>query len=293
VALEIYDLQEYIRNYENEYGVQVLFIDKDGQPQIESGSAEDYTSQTYTIPENKNDDEITVSKSGSKINYTITKYIEPLDWYMVIQDINPYDYTADYMLIAFNVGTFIVFLMITTICLRLISERAGILFHDSYQDKLTGFFNRRAYDDDLSQLREQKRLKNIIIVAFDVNGLKKVNDSQGHLAGDELITGSAKLIYETFAPYGKCYRIGGDEFMAILDKPEANIDFLTKQFEKALSGWRGKYVEKISVSYGMVSTVDPQYQEFGIDELISFADEQMYRKKQEYYSAADNDRRKR
>lgn len=54
---------------------------------------------------------------------------------------------------------------------------------------------------------------------MDLNGLKHINDHFGHSAGDELIIGAARCIERAFAGYGECYRIGGDEFCAILPDP--------------------------------------------------------------------------
>jgi diguanylate cyclase (GGDEF)-like protein len=164
------------------------------------------------------------------------------------------------------------------------------LYSDSHHDKLTGILNRRAYDEDLMQIRERKSLENISVVAFDVNGLKQMNDSMGHAAGDELIRVSAKLIQKTFEPYGKCYRTGGDEFAAILDQPVENMDALAESFEETLSGWKGEYVKQIHVSYGIIRACD--HADASIDELLFLADEQMYRKKREYYQRTGNDRRR-
>jgi diguanylate cyclase (GGDEF)-like protein len=214
--------------------------------------------------------------------------MEYLDWYMVIRDINPYHFTADYLLIGLNIIVFVIFMVIAGICLRHISERAGSLFADSYTDMLTGLYNRRAYDDHVNRLRNQTSLEDIIIAVLDVNSLKQVNDSLGHAAGDELITGSASLIRETFAPFGKCYRTGGDEFVAILEKPVSDISELTTRFDQSMADWHGKYVDHIAISYGIARASD---QPCTIDELILLADEQMYRRKKAYYQTAENDRR--
>jgi diguanylate cyclase (GGDEF)-like protein len=109
------------------------------------------------------------------------------------------------------------------------------------------------------------------------------------MAGDELIKGSASLIQETFAPFGTCYRTGGDEFIAILEKPVDDIDVLTTQFEQSLANWHGKYVNQIAISYGIVRSSDHPCT---IDELIFLADAQMYLRKKEYYQTAEHDRRK-
>lgn len=83
----------------------------------------------------------------------------------------------------------------------------------SNTDKMTGCFNRKAYDEDISEIRMDSQF---IYVSMDVNGLKIINDRQGHAAGDELICVAASCMKTRFDRYGKVYRMGGDEFAAIL-----------------------------------------------------------------------------
>jgi diguanylate cyclase (GGDEF)-like protein len=292
LALELTDLEEYIRDYEERYDMDIFFLDSIGQAQIVSGSADEDTKKSIVLPTQTDVEQFTLQRkrSGLKINYTITQYIEQLDWYMVIRISNPYDFTRDYKLISFNIIIFIIVMCIAFIAVYHVSKRMEKLYSDSHHDKLTGIWNRRAYDEDLMQIRERKSLENISVVAFDVNGLKQMNDSMGHAAGDELISASAKLIQETFEPYGKCYRTGGDEFAAILDQPVENMDALAESFEETLSGWKGEYVKQIHVSYGIIRACD--HADASIDELLFLADEQMYRKKREYYQRTGNDRRR-
>ena len=86
------------------------------------------------------------------------------------------------------------------------------------RDALTGVKNKRAYVQFEIELDEQiKNRENpdFAIVICDVNGLKQVNDTQGHTAGDEFIRGACKVICNTFK-HSPVFRIGGDEFAVIL-----------------------------------------------------------------------------
>jgi diguanylate cyclase (GGDEF)-like protein len=289
MALEISNLQQLIRDYEEQYKISILFVDNEGNLQLESGKIDDNTDINYTIPDISDSDKITIDKSLGKLSYTITRYIEPLDWYMIISDINPYDYTVDYFLIIINIAIIIVVILISSIALKKISDGAGTLFIDSYNDEMTGLYNRRAYDDTLRGLMERDSLDDITIVVFDVNGLKRINDTIGHAAGDELIKTAAKMINKHFGEYGKCFRIGGDEFVAILDKPIKNLRALAFKFEYEQAGWKGEFIDGISISFGIVSGSDI---DCSIDELIFHADEQMYKRKRKYYNNSENNRRK-
>lgn len=80
-------------------------------------------------------------------------------------------------------------------------------------DQLTGLYNRNAYEFDMTKIRD---LTGFMIVTFDLNNLKTCNDTKGHQQGDVYITASARLIEQIFGVYGRCYRIGGDEFCSVI-----------------------------------------------------------------------------
>ena len=77
-------------------------------------------------------------------------------------------------------------------------------------DVLTGFLNRRSYEEDVKAFAGDALPEDLVYVAIDINGLKGVNDQYGHDAGDKLICGAARCIEEVFGGKGKTYRIGGD-----------------------------------------------------------------------------------
>lgn len=84
----------------------------------------------------------------------------------------------------------------------------------AYHDQLTGLFNRMAYVDYTGS--EEFDPEHCIVVVFDLNDLKKCNDTLGHEMGDKYIRESARIIRECFSDSGQCYRMGGDEFCALL-----------------------------------------------------------------------------
>lgn len=80
------------------------------------------------------------------------------------------------------------------------------------KDMLTGCFNRNAYSEDVT---EMANLTGVQIITFDLNDLKKCNDTKGHKEGDAYISEAANMINKVFGDLGKVYRIGGDEFCII------------------------------------------------------------------------------
>lgn len=85
----------------------------------------------------------------------------------------------------------------------------------AYIDYLTNIYNRNALERDLAKWKEQK---NAFYFLADLNGLKLVNDTIGHSAGDKLLQGFARLLADVVGDDGRAYRQGGDEFAVLYDK---------------------------------------------------------------------------
>ncbi len=85
----------------------------------------------------------------------------------------------------------------------------------AYTDTLTTLYNRHAFERDLEVFKESSDDSKIIIT-FDLNHLKYYNDTIGHQTGDNYLKFFAELAREYLGEYGNCYRVGGDEFSAIL-----------------------------------------------------------------------------
>lgn len=164
------------------------------------------------------------------------------------------------------------------------------LLYKSSTDELTRLYNRRTYEDDLDNIMSNNNMENLIIVAMDVNGLKTVNDTIGHKAGDELIIGASKCIGIAFNGVGRTYRTGGDEFMAILRCEKEDLPDLFAKFDKSIELWSGTLVENLSISYGYVAAVD--YPGVSVRDLASRADQKMYEDKAKYYKKKGIERRR-
>ncbi|MCR5417525.1 MAG: sensor domain-containing diguanylate cyclase [Lachnospiraceae bacterium] len=153
----------------------------------------------------------------------------------------------------------------------------------SYQDGLTGCGNRRAYEDKIHELTRDGMAEDLVYVSADVNGLKHVNDTQGHLAGDELLVGATVIMQKIFGPLGDVYRIGGDEFAALIKTDDAKITQLKEDLTQAENSWKGNTVKKLSFSIGFAT-----HREFPgepVETLILTADRRMYSEKRKYHEA--------
>lgn len=163
------------------------------------------------------------------------------------------------------------------------------LIFKSNNDELTSLYNRYAYENEIKKLPETGSDDSLVLLAIDINGLKQVNDTFGHAAGDDLIIGAASCMKRCFSPYGKIFRTGGDEFFAIINVSQAQLANILSDFEETTITWQGKLVDSLSVSYGYVTRQDVKNGD--IREMITLADERMYKNKAEYYRKKGVDRR--
>lgn len=158
-------------------------------------------------------------------------------------------------------------------------------------DDITQLFNRHAFEDEIAALEKKDFPENLIVISFDLNGLKKVNDSIGHYAGDELICAAAKTISEVFSPLGKTFRIGGDEFEAVVYCNREVLEKALLSFTEKCRSWRGMHSQQLSVSTGYA--LGDENPSMDIHALVREADRQMYADKAAYYRVGGNDRRRR
>ncbi len=167
---------------------------------------------------------------------------------------------------------------------RVMAEQAN-----ANTDHMTGFFNRRAYESDMKKYDRGKRPQDLVYISLDLNGLKEANDNYGHEAGDKLISGEAQCMRHSFGSRGRLYRIGGDEFVAMVNANEAQLEKMKLFYEHSSKVWSEKNGVPLSAACGYVRASD--YPGKSMAELAKLADQRMYAAKAEYYRTSGRDRR--
>lgn len=157
-------------------------------------------------------------------------------------------------------------------------EELGATRTMAYTDPLTGVKSKRAYLDIRKQFEQKiadNTIKEFAIAVFDVNGLKEVNDNFGHEVGDQHIIGACNLIC-TILKHSPVFRIGGDEFVAILEGADFEerrsliSDFNNQIEDNARNG-------KVVVSVGLSTYKQNAGATFA--SVFKQADENMYKRK--------------
>lgn len=155
-------------------------------------------------------------------------------------------------------------------------------------DTLTGALSRFAYIDTINAY-DNCIPEDFAVFLIDINGLKIVNDSLGHEAGDELICGAAQCIEHSIGKNGKTFRIGGDEFVVFAIMTQEQTKTALINLKQQTQVWSGKKVNQLSVSVGCILAKD--YEGFSIEELVKEADKSMYQQKRAYYRATGREHR--
>jgi len=152
----------------------------------------------------------------------------------------------------------------------------------SVVDELTGLYNRRGFlafsEQHLTSI--QRTNKNLMLVYADLDGLKQINDSFGHMEGDRALTKTAQLLAETFRSSDVLGRLGGDEFtvFAAVEPDggvESALDRLNRKFAFFNATKSAPY--KLSVSVGL-AIMNPDEAET-VEQLMARADKAMYENK--------------
>ena len=157
-------------------------------------------------------------------------------------------------------------------------------------DTLTGVFSRYAYIE-ASKAYDVCIPKDLAVFLIDINGLKKVNDQNGHEAGDELICGAAECIDATVGRNGKTFRIGGDEFVVFALMTREDADYALTLLKRKTSHWAGALTGQLSLSVGYAFAGEENCSK--VEELVEKADQRMYEQKKAYYQICGHDRRRR
>lgn len=166
----------------------------------------------------------------------------------------------------------------TTIAISLFVYYVFQILQLTKKDALTGLLNRQAYYAATRTSREISAL-----LSIDMNGLKVINDTGGHHAGDVALETLANCFFKAARSNMQVYRLGGDEFVILCKKvSEGELYALLKRIEKNVS--ETKYSCSIGYSYNADGNKT-------IEQMVKESDEMMYQNKAKYYQNKGIDRR--
>lgn len=149
------------------------------------------------------------------------------------------------------------------------------------KDHLTGLYNRQYFEDYGVNLIKKglREDRDFSLVFIDLDNFKPINDNFGHAKGDEVLQKVAKVLKQIFRDYDIIARVGGDEFVIIVENllSKERIEEIRKEFEEAFKNF------ELSFSYGMANLKEIDSESSNEDEilnlLLNLADRRMYEEK--------------
>ncbi len=147
----------------------------------------------------------------------------------------------------------------------------------AYTDSLTGLGNRRGFDEELEWLEKHQDSTSYGIACFDLNDLKKCNDTQGHDIGDKMLKSFAEILQKICETEISAYRVGGDEFAVVIrDTRVMDTDEFTKRMWEGIRSANAKHEDiVISSAYGIAKQGEME----SVHKVYKLADERMYETK--------------
>lgn len=147
--------------------------------------------------------------------------------------------------------------------------------YKSFHDELTDTYNRRFFEEEVKRIDTNRQLP-ITIIMTDLNGLKIINDSQGHESGDKLLKKAAKIIKNSIRKEDVMARFGGDEFSILLpktshEKAKIIIERIKNKCDKSIDS-------KLPISLGIGFATKEKAEE-DIKQIFKEADNNMYQNK--------------
>ncbi|MCR4740823.1 MAG: GGDEF domain-containing protein [Lachnospiraceae bacterium] len=161
-------------------------------------------------------------------------------------------------------------------------DQYDALFEENMTDQQTGCYNRKGlrYYSDIVIDDAVKNDRDLFVCVADLNGLKHINDTYGHPAGDEAISAASRELKKAAPTGSKIVRIGGDEFLlfSAVDKDSKEPDLFAELVDDGIEAYNRTHSNPFSVgvSYGWV-LLPPGENMRDLDEYIEMADEKMYK----------------
>lgn len=225
----------------------------------------------------KKDQQGTIIKEGTEY-LTNVSYLKSYDW-TIMQCIETKEIFKDLRYIDFWKYASLVIV----VCIIFGLSRITIYWYHSERrsetDALTGCISRAAMEKLFKNLNKDMQ-HDITIFYFDLNHFKQINDTYGHDKGDRILCIFSNVLMRIFGESSYVGRIGGDEFIVVLrNTPEATAEKLchqvTLQLEEESKDLEFEYI--ISTAYGYATR--KQGSNESLEEIITKADEKMYRQK--------------
>ena len=295
VGLNINKAARLLEFYKDKYQRSVFMTDDRGIIQVHTDQSKVETLSIQEIPGISNlTQEILAAQdepaffeydaNGRHILLT-TRYIKELNWYLLVEQDQTLALKSIHDTFIQNFVIGLVITLITAIfAIMVINHYQGQLEKSATRDKLTNAFNRREFERRFHyhSVANRRRHRDMCILLFDIDHLKTINDTHGHLFGDHVIQATAQIAQTCIREHDLLVRWGGDEFVILLFSTADQAERIAQRMLTAVAqydfakGFRGITSPcPVTISCGQ-ARLKP---EESLDEVLVRADKALYEAK--------------
>lgn len=283
VGLKMSRLQELLASYERAYDLKAILVNDQGVVQASTDSDDIGTVHIFDdgplqylrepILSNRDSLEINWYPEDQLDNCVITQYVKNMDWFLVIEkNTQAIRHSFEQMVQQDMAVIFIILLLLLSVS-TLTIQRFNRAIHTALNtDVLTSLPNR----SEFGRIFQAKRKASQCLFFFDVDHFKLINDTKGHIYGNEVLAAVAQITKELIGSAGFVARWGGDEFVGALKIPLDQSLTLFEQIMKQLSEKGLALDVTITISIGVVPIQAHQ----SLDALLELADRELYASKE-------------
>ncbi|MET0017117.1 diguanylate cyclase [Oscillibacter sp.] len=287
VGLQVDALENTVCSYEKDYGLSVYIINTLGARTSFTGDTNIFireddlpklTGITNRIKLNKSEAPILqwYSSDGER-KCLITKYNETLGWHFILE----MDTSSISSVFQDRVKSNILFMLVATIACTMVSTTVFINYNQRVitienTDELTGLPNRKQFAKLYLRFIRKYKNRRKTLVMFDIDHFKGINDTYGHIFGNEILSIVGEELRKAISGDGIAARWGGDEFLSILTvEPDQAKQIMERLMDSLKNQEKGESYN-VTVSVGIIE-VDKK---LGMEQLIKKADEALYQSKE-------------
>jgi diguanylate cyclase (GGDEF)-like protein len=265
VGLELNQVQELLETFSTDFDLDAMLFDKDGKVLIHSthnllqhsnvfegealkDSKEEILNNQYKLG-------VYEYKEGQSSGYIITRYIDDLDWYLLVKkDTGILVDTFRKQLLSELLIIIAVIACVLLIVSKLMKQNDSKLMHLAKIDVLTSLLNRRGFNESLEKiLQDENYSKPLYVFVLDIDCFKNINDSYGHLIGDKVIRLVGRLLQDTVKEHGILARWGGDEFTGYLVGEEEEVKRVVEDMFQCIRTNSQLKEYKVTISMGLTA----------------------------------------
>jgi diguanylate cyclase (GGDEF)-like protein len=227
VGLEVDVAKAFIDDSSHRFKHHIYFLDRTGDVKLSSSNSnKNITNIRQFLPMKDLAEDILSGEKGiyeyqyhGHTHYVTARHVDDFNWIILVEKSDKDSKESMFNALAINILICIVIIVVvvssTNFTIGFYQRELEVMAHE---DKLTGVYNRHAFDmllKETLQLDEREQTVSSIVL-FDIDYFKKINDQHGHLVGDEILVMVAKKIKASLRKVDVICRWGGEEFLVLL-----------------------------------------------------------------------------